>query len=102
VTAFIINALAVWRLSSLIVREDGPLDVFYRVRRAAGAEDEGQLSNLAKGLTCVWCVSVWIAIATIVLRLVFPKSFLLLIPLALSAVAVLVDETLRTLGKDRD
>jgi hypothetical protein len=56
----ILVGLATWRLSSLLVSEDGPFDVFVHVRRAVGAERPGELTGLATLFTCVWCMSVWI------------------------------------------
>ena len=95
-----IEALAVWRLAHLIVYEDGPADIFWRIRKAVGAEDEGSLSNLAKGLTCIWCVSMWVAIVLIALRLLIPKlAPLLVLPLALSAGAIIIHETISKLQR---
>lgn len=49
---FVIGALAVWRLSSLVVSEDGPFDMFTRLRSVRALD----------GLTsCLWCTSVWAA-----------------------------------------
>lgn len=62
----IIVGLTVWRISSLLVREDGPYDVLAKVRHTAGVRyDEysraiGQ-NVIAKALTCVWCISIWVA-----------------------------------------
>ncbi len=55
--------MAVWRISSLLVHEDGPWDVFVRLRKLAGVSSgpdpvEGFLTNL---LSCVWCTSLWVA-----------------------------------------
>lgn len=47
--------LATWRLSHLIVAEDGPWDVVVRVRRRAGSGTFGRLMD------CFYCTSLWIA-----------------------------------------
>src|SRR5262245_65918929 len=47
--------LATWRVSHLIVAEDGPWDVVVRVRRWAGS---GMLGRL---MDCFYCASLWIA-----------------------------------------
>jgi hypothetical protein len=52
----IIGVLAVWRITHLVVAEDGPWDVIVRVRRAAG---DGTLARL---LDCFYCLSLWIAL----------------------------------------
>lgn len=51
--------LAVYRLTAAIVREDGPLNVFLKLR---GAVDPDQKTWLGKGLNCVFCVSFWLAL----------------------------------------
>lgn len=87
-TKFAILALATWRLASLIVRENGPFDVFTRVRAFVGAEDEGELRGFAELFSCVWCMSVWTAMV-LYLTLRVP---ILAIGLAASAAAVIIDE----------
>ena len=53
---FIIVSLAVWRISHLLSKEDGPFDIIFRLRKAAGAGFFGSL------LDCFYCVSIWIAL----------------------------------------
>ena len=50
-----LGALAVWRITHLLHAEDGPLDVFVRLRQWAGPGFWGQL------LDCFYCLSIWIA-----------------------------------------
>ncbi|HEX6894957.1 MAG TPA: DUF1360 domain-containing protein [Bryobacteraceae bacterium] len=52
---FIVAALATWRITHLIVREDGPWRVIVRIRRSAGAGFWGELMD------CFYCSSVWVA-----------------------------------------
>ena len=48
--------LGVWRITHLLHAEDGPADVFLRIRQALG-------SNMAgKALDCFYCLSLWIAL----------------------------------------
>ena len=54
-TAFAVYAFAVWRVSHLLSREDGPFDVVFRVRRTVGQGFFGSL------LDCFLCVSLWVA-----------------------------------------
>lgn len=54
---FLLCALAVYRLSLLISKEDGPAWIFRKLRRAVPAH-----SSAKKGITCQLCVSVWMAI----------------------------------------
>src|SRR5579862_3348650 len=53
---FALAALATWRLTHLIVAEDGPAEVVVRLRRAAGAGVVGQ------AMDCFYCASVWVAL----------------------------------------
>jgi hypothetical protein len=53
---FLLAALAVWRLTHLFAKEDGPWDMMVRLRRALGAGFLGRL------LACFYCLSVWIAV----------------------------------------
>lgn len=109
---FVILCLAAWRLAHLLVKEDGPWQMFARLRKAAGVQSvpaitaqgvqTGYLAEnaLAEGLLCVWCVSVWCA-AFLVLGGLLPIigmffTWLTRI-LAVSAGAILVQETLTRL-----
>lgn len=56
VAGVVIAALAVWRVTHLFWGEDGPGDVFVRLRRWAG---QGVIGKL---LDCFYCLSIWIAI----------------------------------------
>ena len=54
-TTFVIAVLAVWRITHLFYGEDGPYDIFLRLRRLAGTSFFGQL------LDCFYCLSLWFA-----------------------------------------
>ena len=87
--SFIIVSLAIWRLSYAIVKENGPLMVFARLRArlAASQKRSGGLFDL---ISCVYCVSFWIGLvgALIVSNNVFEWVGY---GLAFSAVAVLIE-----------
>ena len=51
----ILAILAVWRITHLLQAEDGPGDVFVKLRRAIGNGFWGGL------LDCFYCLSLWIA-----------------------------------------
>ena len=53
---YILSMLAVWRVAHLLACEDGPFDLIFRLRKAAG---EGFFGSL---LDCFYCLSLWIAI----------------------------------------
>jgi Protein of unknown function (DUF1360) len=52
---FLVGALATWRVTHLLVAEDGPGDVVVRLRRAAG---DGWLGQ---AMDCFYCLSIWTA-----------------------------------------
>jgi hypothetical protein len=81
---FMLAALSVWRVTHLLHGEDGPFDVFVRLRRALGENPMGKLMD------CFYCVSMWIAIPAAWLLGANWQEWILLW-LALSAVAILIE-----------
>jgi hypothetical protein len=55
---FVVAALATWRVTHLVVSEDGPWDAVTRLRRLAGDGFWGSLMD------CFYCASMWVAAAT--------------------------------------
>lgn len=68
---FFILALAAWRLTNLLVNEDGPLDIFLKLREYLGVYHSGGYEEYLEkpvyeqilvGLfQCIWCMSVWVS-----------------------------------------
>src|SRR5688572_3138767 len=93
---FIIAALAVYRLASMIAYEDGPADVFARLRgRVAAVAWDGKPETwgqhwAARGLSCPLCVSFWLAWPAALLLPWPGPGLYILTALALSAVTVLI------------
>lgn len=81
---FALAALACWRVTALLVYDDGPWDLGLRLRRAAG---DGALGRM---LDCQRCTSLWVAAP---FALVVGHGLLdwLLAWLALSGAACLLD-----------
>jgi hypothetical protein len=52
---FVVAVLAVWRVTHLLAREDGPADLVYRWRARLGDGAVG------RGVDCFYCLSVWVA-----------------------------------------
>ena len=52
----VLSVFAVWRITHLFSKEDGPFDMIYAIRKKAGAGFFGKL------LDCFYCCSVWIAL----------------------------------------
>ena len=53
---FVLLSLAVWRITHLLSKEDGPFDIIFLLRKKAGNGFFGSL------LDCFYCVSVWVAL----------------------------------------
>jgi len=89
----LIATLATWRLSSLLVNEDGPGKLLRRIRDWAGAyelgDDDEPITSLGKLFACIWCMSVWVG-AFLALVAITP-FWIVLIPFALSAAAIAID-----------
>ena len=92
----LLQALAVWRLTSLLVYEEGPFEMFVKLR---------DLNERIKGpLNCFWCASMWVAAVVALVYTVTWKDRTILW-LALSALACFFDEVrmvLVNLGIDDD
>jgi hypothetical protein len=54
-TSLIVFMLVVWRVTHLLSDEDGPGDIFVRLRRVLGSSFPGRV------LDCFYCLSLWIA-----------------------------------------
>ena len=52
----VLSVFAVWRLTHLLNKEDGPFDIIFLIRKKAGNRIWGQL------LDCFYCLSIWIAL----------------------------------------
>jgi hypothetical protein len=83
-----VAALATWRVSFLLVREDGPWRFASRLRERAGAGFFGEL------LGCVKCTGTWVA-APFALCVGGNWIGVIVVWLALAGVTALIDEWLR-------
>jgi hypothetical protein len=82
---FLLYSLATWRISSLLCNEDGPVDIFKRLRAAVCASPF--LSGL---LSCVWCCSVWVGMAFAILGLDAPLLVRVAAGFSFSTVSVIL------------
>jgi len=78
-----LGILAVWRITSLVALEDGPANIFSRLRQSAG---DGVIGT---GLSCFYCSSLWVAAPV---AFIIGESWLerVLLWLGLSAGAILL------------
>jgi len=100
---YLILALATWRLSSLIVNEAGPWDLLAKFRAWIGIyyDDHSEVQGknvVARAMTCVWCISIWVALFLTVMKFIVPATPVLMLPFALSAVAIMIEEFVNDKG----
>lgn len=93
---FIIMGLATWRMTSLMVSEDGPWDMLARMRSWVGVcyDDHSEACGrnvIAQALTCEWCFSVWVA-SIFLAGYIFAHSIMMIAAyiLALSAASIAI------------
>jgi hypothetical protein len=84
---FLVLALAVWRVSRLIVQEEGPFSAFERIRHRLGVDRQETWWH--RGLACVGCISFWLGQA-VAFCLLGATAYSVCYGLALSAVAVVL------------
>lgn len=96
--------VAAWRLSSMLVNEDGPGLMFWKLRRWSGIEYDQNREKLSVPdgkllsgiLNCVWCCSVWTGTGIAVAYFLFPEIVpWLCLPMVLSTVAIFLEKVLR-------
>ncbi len=91
----ILIALATWRVSSLLVFEEGPFMLLVKMRGLAGvyydeySEPQGK-NVIARALLCVFCISFWIGLGFTVLYF-YGLAFWVALPFALSAAAIIIE-----------
>lgn len=92
--------MAVWRISSLLVNENGPWNIFVRVREWAGIGHDynGRAVTFpdrffAQMLSCVWCTSVWVSIFMTLFVFTSPYwAFRFAVFLAFSTGAIMINK----------
>ncbi len=69
---FVLAALATYRVSFMFAQEDGPFDLFSKLRGGVG-----QRQWYGRGLHCTLCISFWVALVAAVLA---SPTWVLVIP----------------------
>lgn len=85
----IIGGLVTWRVSYMLVKEDGPLFMLARMR-AYLAKNQQKRGGLFDLISCVYCTSVWIGSVTALFVAVDVLEFIMY-SLSFSAITVLVE-----------
>lgn len=98
----LIFSLATWRISNMLVNEDGPWLIFEHLRLKLGLQPalgpvvrQTEPPNQMPGslFSCVWCISVWVAGFWLSLLLISQRvARWIALPFAFSAIACLLDE----------
>ena len=73
----IIMAIATWRLSHMLTKEEGPYGVFLIARKKLGG-----------ALNCIYCLSVWVGMFCTALW--YFNLMLIIYPLAISGLAMML------------
>jgi hypothetical protein len=99
----IILALATWRITSLLVDEYGPWDIFTKLRNKIGIKfnersEEYATNELAKFWLCTWCMSVAVGAVLIITYAMWRGIIWVYTPFAFSTVAIWIDRRI-WLGK---
>lgn len=85
ILTLVLLILSTWRVSSLLVNEDGPGYVFDHVRRIAVR------LRIDGAFACVWCMSVWVGVGlTVALTYIPTVTYPVLVALSASAGAIIV------------
>jgi len=99
---FFFLGLAAWRFASLIANEDGPWQMFKRLRQRAEQWCNNYRFCRELGLydlfACEWCNSIWIGTGLTILYLWMGDAILYLaLPFALSTVAIVIKHIVQLL-----
>lgn len=88
--SLVLSSLATWRLTHLLMYEDGPADVIQKLRQKLGVEyDDSQpvsYHGIGTVFSCFWCLSIWCSIA------ICKANWSTKVILALSAIAIGIEE----------
>ena len=94
-----IFGLAVWRIASLFVHENGPFDIFRKVREWVGIQHDENGNPwivpdkfAAQLLSCVWCASLWISLFFFIFFMLLPDLSLKIATIfSFSTIAILIE-----------
>lgn len=85
ILTLLILIMATWRISSLLVNEEGPFGALAELRFI--------VSKFSEVLSCLWCASIWVALAIAICYAWWPQmTTLVMLPFALSTGAIAWDK----------
>ncbi|NJL54388.1 DUF1360 domain-containing protein [bacterium] len=85
-----------WRISRMVAQEPGPFEVFETLRYTL-TQRAGVLLQVGLALSCVYCLSVYVAAAALLL-MTHPAGMVVLHVFALSGAAVLLHNVSEVIG----
>jgi hypothetical protein len=88
--------LATWRASHMLWTESGPLNVFMRLR-AFLATKQRRMGGLYDMVSCLYCLSVWVAMVPALFLAHNPLTFVGY-TLILSSIAIVTHEAIKKLN----
>ena len=99
----VLLSLACFRISKAITREDGPMDIFSRIRFLTGtsAHESKLKKSIADLVSCPYCIGIWIAFLLWYVYILIPRvSLLLIVPFALAGIqSIIMDISDRLTGE---
>lgn len=101
----LIGGAATWRITHLLLYENGPFRLLRRARVLFGvvyAEDDSNdlVSFKYEITTCPWCLSVWVAMVVTLLLRLFSGARWLLLPFTFSMMSVTVSRFFERTKRD--
>lgn len=100
--ALLVYGMVTWRITSLLVAENGPLHIFARLRDVLGVSyDEHSRcvshNPIAEALCCFKCTSIWIALLVVIAWMYSPDPLIFIARVAaLSTIAILIQSRVKT------
>ena len=102
ISELIIFGFAAWRLSEFFITDDGPMNVFEKIRNSADVyygeffEEEGDYNFWGRLLTCHYCLGIYSAAFVVLLSVVsiIPALIIIVNILAVSAIPPLIAEVI--------
>ncbi len=99
---FIVLALATWRVSNLLMFEDGPFGIISKLRTVLGVKEAYDPSKIWTGFiselfSCMYCFSIWVG-----LTLALSTGHTVIAGLGLSTAAILIEKFLSKEGHGHD
>lgn len=95
VLAIGVGGVTTWRLSHMLLFENGPFKIFRRLREKLGVvyyPNSDDVASYKYEITiCIWCLSMWVGTGVTIVLLLVPWAVWLMLPFVFSASAVILN-----------